>query len=163
MAPRDGKSSMVLPRRRYGEGSVTTVGAPATETGGAERAMARSLTLEMDVFGLQALTELADRQGGSASRLARMAAQYYLAEAGDGRPAWRVPSFAHEVEPARPHGGVQVELDDGTWDALVQEADRQGVDIGVLAAHAVLYFMADVDSGRVAQRMGDSVTERPPR
>jgi hypothetical protein len=125
--------------------------------------MSRSLTLEMDTFGLEAFTELAESQGSSASRLVRMAAHYYLADADDGRPEWRVPSFAHGVEPERRHAGVPVELDDATWNALVEEARRQGVDIGVLAAHAVLYFMADVDSGRVAQRMGDSVTERPGR
>jgi hypothetical protein len=122
--------------------------------------MSRSLTLEMDAFGLETFTELANRQGTSASGLVRIAAHYYLADSDDGRPAWRVPSFAHKVEPERRQDGVRIELDDATWDALVQEARRQGVDIGVLAAHAVLYFMADVDSGRVAQRMGDSVTER---
>jgi hypothetical protein len=142
---------------------VTEVGAAQTETGGAKRAMSRSLTLEMDAFGLEAFAELAERQGGSASRVARMAAQYYLADSDDGRPTWPVPSFAHEVEPERRDAGVRIELDDATWNALVKEAGRQGVDIGVLAAHAVLYFMADVDSGRVAQRVGDSVTEPRPR
>jgi hypothetical protein len=122
--------------------------------------MSRSLTLEMDEFGLEAFTELAERQGGSASRVARMAAQYYLGDSDDERPAWRVPSFAHEVEPERRRAGVRVELDDATWDALVQEARRQGVDVGVLAVHAVLYFIADVDSGRVARRMGESVPAR---
>jgi hypothetical protein len=139
---------------------LAEAGAPAAETGGANRAMARSLTLEMDEFGLQAFSELAERQGGSADSLARMAAHYYLADSGDERPAWRVPSFAHDAEAERRRAGVRVELDDETWEALLQEARRQGVDIGVLAAHAVLYFIADVDSGRVAQRMGDSVSKR---
>jgi hypothetical protein len=122
--------------------------------------MSRNLTLKMDEFGLEALTELAERQGGSASRVARLAAHYYLADSDDERPAWRVPSFADKVEPQRRRAGVRVELDDATWEALVQEARRQGVDICVLATHAVLYFMVDVDSGRVAQRMGESVTKR---
>ena len=139
---------------------MTQVGAPATETGGAEHAMARSLTLEMDEFGLDALADLAERQGGSASRVVTMAAQYYLGDSDRERPAWRVPSFAHKAEPERHCKAVEVELDDATWDALVQEARRQKVDICVLTAHAVLYFIADVDSGRVAQRMGDSVAER---
>jgi DNA-binding transcriptional LysR family regulator len=140
---------------------LMSAGSPETEAGGAKRAMSRSVTLEMDAFGVEAFTELAERQGGSASGLLRMAAHYYLADSDDGRPAWQVPSFAHEAAPEPRRAGVQVEVDDETWDALVEEARRQGVDVGVLAAHAVLYFMADVDSGRVAQRMGDSVTERP--
>ena len=125
--------------------------------------MSRSLTLEMDAFGLEALTELAERHGGSASNVARMAAHYYLADSHDDRPAWRVPSFGQDGEAERRQTGVPVELDDATWDALVQEARSQGVEISALAAHAVLYFMADVDSGRVAQRMEDAVAERRPR
>jgi hypothetical protein len=129
----------------------------------AKRAMPRSLTLKMDEFGLQTFAELAERQGASASRVATVAAHYYLADSDDGRPDWRVPSFFSRVEPQRRGAGLRVELADPTWNALVQEARRQGVDICVLAAHAVLYFIADVDSGRVAQRMGDYVTERRPR
>jgi hypothetical protein len=151
---------MVPPRPRYGERILTEVGAPDTETGGAEPAISRTVTLEMDDFGLETLTELAERQGASPSRLVTVAAQYYLADSEQARPEWRVPSFAHERRPKPLHADLQVELDDATWGALVEEARRQGVDIGVLAAHAVLYFVADVDSGRVAQRMGDSVAER---
>lgn len=125
--------------------------------------MSRTLTLEMDAFGLEAFTELAERHGGSASRVARMAAHYYLADSDDGPPAWRVPSFGPGSEPERRRTSIPVELDDSTWEALLQEARSQGVDISALAAHAVLYFMADVDSGRVAKRMDDSVAERRPR
>src|SRR5829696_9712795 len=153
----DWKSSTVIPRPRCGEQALTRVGAPENETGGAKRGMSRSLTLEMDAFGF---TDLAERQGGSASRVATMAARYYLADSDDRRPAWRVPSLADAVEPERRHAGVRVELDDATWSALVKEARRQRVDIPVLATHAVLYFMADVGSGRVAQRIGEFVTGR---
>lgn len=133
---------------------------PENETGGANRAMSRSLMLEMDEFGVKALTELADRQGGSASRALGIAARYYLADSEDGLPAWRVPGFADDGEPERRHVGVRVDVDDETWSALDREARRQRVAIGALAAHAVLYFMADMDSGRLAKRMGDSVSER---
>ena len=124
--------------------------------------MSRTLTLEMDAFGVKAFGELADREGGSPSRALRMAARYYLADSEDGRSAWRVPNFAHEIEPECRQAGVQVEVDDATWDALDREARRQRVAIGALAAHAVLYFLADSDSGRVAKRIGESVSERRP-
>ena len=123
--------------------------------------MSRSLTLAMDAFGSEALADFAQRQGGSASRVATVAARYYLADPDDDHPGWPVPSSARTAEQERQHGGVPVvEVDESTWSALLLEARRQGVDIGVLAAHAVLYFMADVDSGRVAERIADAVAER---
>jgi hypothetical protein len=139
---------------------LTKVGARETKTGGAKRAMSRSLTLAMDAFGSEAFAEFAERQGGSVSRVATIAARYYLADSDDRQSGWPVPRSARMVERERPHAGVPVEVDDATWDALLREAHRQGVDICALAAHAVLYFMADVDSGRVAQRMADAVAER---
>ena len=125
--------------------------------------MSRELTLEMDAFGVQAFTDLADREGGSTSRALRMAARYYLGDSENERPAWRVPNWAHEDESKRRYPGIRVELDEPTWSALVREARRQRVAIGALASHAVLYFIADLDSGRVAQRIGDSVSERFPQ
>jgi hypothetical protein len=139
---------------------LTQVGVRETKTGGAKHAMSRSLTLAMDPFGSEAFAEFAERQGASVSRVATLAARYYLADSEDRQPAWRIPSSARRVERERPHAGVRVEVDDATWNALLHEARRQGVDICVLAAHAVLYFMADVDSGRVAQRMADVVADR---
>jgi hypothetical protein len=114
----------------------------------------------MDAFGSEAFADFAERQGGSVSRVATVAARYYLADPDDNQPGWPVPSAARMAEQEHPHAGVRVEVEESTWNALLREARRQGVDIRVLAAHAVLYFMADVDSGRVAQRMADAVSER---
>ena len=122
----------------------------------------RSLTLELDEFGVEAFADFARRQGGSLSRVATLAARYYLADADRGEPAWRVPSAARIKTERRKQPAVQVEVDGATWDALLEEARRQGVDIGVLSAHAILYFMSDVHSGRVAQRVADAVAELRP-
>ena len=54
-------------------------------------------------------------------------------------------------------GRFQVELDDATWGALSEEADRQGVSTELLAMHALLYFLADIDSGRVAELLEDAL------
>jgi hypothetical protein len=118
--------------------------------------MSRELTLEMDGFGVQAFTELAEREGGSTSRALRMAVHYYLGDSENERPVWRVPDSPDGGTESRP-AGVRVEVDEATWSALVREARRQRVEPGTLASHAVLYFIADRDSGRVAQRIGDSL------
>jgi len=119
--------------------------------------MSRNLTLKMDHFGAKAFGELARRHGGSASRLLRVAAHYYLADSDDERLGWLVPSLAQEEGADRRGVAVQVQLDDATWTALAREARRQRVAVGTLATHAVLYFIADVDSGRLAQRMRESL------
>ena len=47
-----------------------------------------------------------------------------------------------------------------TWGALSEEADRQGVATDVLAIHALLYYLADIDSGRVAALLEDALENR---
>ncbi len=44
-------------------------------------------------------------------------------------------------------------LDRFTWEALEQEAARQEVSVAELASFAVLYYLADGDSGRIARRL----------
>ena len=60
-----------------------------------------------------------------------------------------MPSFASTPDDLP---GVSIRLDEPTRRAIAEEADRQGVRAGALAAHAVLYFVADLDSGRLAGR-----------
>ena len=119
--------------------------------------MSRELTLEMDAFGVQAFTEMAEREGGSTSHALRLAAHYYLGDSESERPVWRVPDCSDGAKSERRPAAVRVEVDEATWSALVREARRQRVETGALATHAVLYFIADLDSGRVAQRIGDSL------
>ena len=61
--------------------------------------------------------------------------------------------------------GFDVDLDDDTFAALRHEAAGQGVDPSRLAEHALLYYLADLDGGRLAERIGGAVDERkkPPR
>lgn len=44
-------------------------------------------------------------------------------------------------------------VDGFIWECLVEEADRIGVSIEELAAFAIAYYMADIDSGRVARKV----------
>jgi hypothetical protein len=48
---------------------------------------------------------------------------------------------------------VDVAFDDETWDLLEAEAQEQGVTPEVLAVHALLYLLADLDSGRIGDRL----------
>jgi hypothetical protein len=102
------------------------------------------VTLRLDHFGKKALA-VRRRRGASSDAVVSEAARYYLADRGSGRLARRVPRFLGAGEPDEP---AEVELDDDTIVGLEREARRQGVDPSRLAEHALLYFLADLDSGR---------------
>jgi hypothetical protein len=118
--------------------------------------VSRSLPLALDEFGASALREHAECFSASPERLARRAARYYLDDRDSGRLALRVPRF----EGAREKSALQltVELDQGSWRELEAEATRQEVSVEALLEHAVLYFLADLDSGRAERRILEDET-----
>jgi GNAT superfamily N-acetyltransferase len=120
--------------------------------------MSKSMTLRLDEFGRQALADFAEERHDSASVVVRTASLYYLADRESGRSAWRVPSFLEAGPPGADR--LEVDLDDETWLALAEEARGQGVEPSRLAEHALLYFFADVDGGRLTERLGGAMEER---
>ncbi len=110
----------------------------------------RSLTLHVDEFGQEALERGAEIRHGSTAAVVRTAVLYYLADRDSERAAWRYPRFSRHRAPGP---GQKVEIDDDTWAAVEHEAKRQQIEPSQLAEHAFLYFLADLDSGRVAGRL----------
>ena len=51
---------------------------------------------------------------------------------------------------ARP---LTVHLEPFAWEALEREAAKLGVHVAELAKHAIVYYLADGDSGRIARRL----------
>jgi hypothetical protein len=113
----------------------------------------RRLTLHLEEFSQEALQGYAKEHRDSPGSVVRLAALYWLADRESGRSAWRFPRFQRGAGGVA--GGVRVGVDDDIWHALEDEAARQGVDAELLAEHAVLYFLADLDSGRLASRLGE--------
>jgi hypothetical protein len=117
-----------------------------------------SVRLELDHFGKEAL-EAQVRSGGSRDAVTRTAVRYYLADRESGRVAWRPPRFIHSAD--RPVGAVtDVKLDEATMEALEEEARHQCLAAHRLAEHALLYFLADLDSGRAAARLGHAFKQQ---
>lgn len=110
----------------------------------------KNVTLHFDRFGLDALERLASRREDSPGAVVRTAAVYYLADRESARPGWRAPRFIREPQSL---STGEFDVDDETWLALECEAERQGIATGQLAEHAFLYFLADLDSGRLADRI----------
>jgi hypothetical protein len=112
--------------------------------------MTRSVTLHLDEFGQQSLDRLTRHRQGTPASAFQTAALYYLADRDSGRPAWRAPRFQSRASGSQ---GLGIEFDDETWAALAEEAACQRVGTAELAVHALLYFLADFDSGRIASLM----------
>lgn len=58
---------------------------------------------------------------------------------------------SQESASARRH--LSVELDELAWGALLEEAQAMGLSVEELGSFAVLYYLADRDSGRIARRI----------
>ncbi len=76
----------------------------------------------------------------------------YLHDKGIGRPGWRFPEFAREQH-HQEMMEVALSLDEELWSAFQSEAAAQGVSSEQLAEHAALYFVAELDSGRLTKRI----------
>ena len=65
-----------------------------------------------------------------------------------------MPRLAREAS-----GGetLEVQLEGGLDDQLEREARRQEVEPDLLALHALMYFLADYETGRVAARLGATI------
>jgi hypothetical protein len=51
---------------------------------------------------------------------------------------------------------IALSMDAFAWETVEQESARLGVSVEELVAFSVLYYLADVDSGRVARRIARS-------
>jgi hypothetical protein len=116
-----------------------------------------SVRLELDDFGKQAL-EAQVRSGSSRDAFIRTAARYYLADRGSGRVSWQPPRYLRRGARSAPAVTV-VELDEETMEALEEEARRHSLPAARLAEHALLYYLADLDSGRAAARVRDALED----
>jgi hypothetical protein len=70
------------------------------------------------------------------------------------------PSVSGSPSGDRPAADAQrsltVHLGSFAWETIEQESERLGVSVDELVAFSVLYYLADVDSGRIARRISKS-------
>jgi hypothetical protein len=116
--------------------------------------MMKSVNVRLDRFGQEALEEHLRATGESESDALEVAVRYYLGDAGSERVAWKVPRKTTRPDPA---DELELELDDDLHAELRRESRRQHVSPDLLALHALMYYLADLDSGRAAARLGDAI------
>lgn len=121
----------------------------------------RSVSLQLGPLARRALAG----EGGEAEaeesvplRVER-AIRCYLNDKGSAGPGWAYPGFLHEDENGGKGEKMWVSIDDALWSSLEREAVSQGVSAQQMVEHAALYFAAEVNAGRITQRILDELDE----
>lgn len=65
-------------------------------------------------------------------------------------------SRASDCQEARAERSLTLKLEGCTWETLCEEAAREGLTVEELITFSVLYYLADLDSGRIARRVSMS-------
>jgi hypothetical protein len=113
-----------------------------------------AVTVAIGDFGIGALGGGLIRDPSKLSCSLLVALRYYLADEGSGRVGWRYPLVGRD-QPSKRSVEVRFEVDEMTWRNFSAEAERQGVSPDRLLQHAVLYFAASRDGGRIADRIAN--------
>jgi hypothetical protein len=114
----------------------------------------RAVTVSLGRLACQAIGGEEERGRGQASSAATQAIRCYLNDRGSAVAGWSYPGFLGE----RPSGDdveLRLSIDEVLWRSLEEEAERQHVSAPEMLEHAVLYFAADLDAGRAAERILD--------
>jgi hypothetical protein len=84
------------------------------------------------------------------------AVRCYLSDKGSGRPAWPYPAFLRGSE-TQEEVLLEMSIDGDLWRSFESEAEAQGVLVQQLSEHAAFYLAAEIDAGRITQRILDNL------
>ena len=59
----------------------------------------------------------------------------------------------HQLGHRQPEASVTLRLDEFAYRTIEEESVKMGVSVEELTTFAVLYYLADLDSGRIARRI----------
>jgi hypothetical protein len=110
------------------------------------------VSVRLGEFSLKVLGE----GDGMAADL-EQAIRVYLSDSGSNNPGWPYSATTGVVRMREVK--VELQLDESVWGALEEEAAAQEVSVSQLASHAVLYYAAELDAGRITQRILDSTED----
>lgn len=116
--------------------------------------MKRLVTVRLSEFACDAIANEGD-DDHTPTRVTG-AIRCYLNDKESSGPGWTYPSFLRDTEPGK-EVELRLSVEDELWHALDQEAQRQGVSVQKMVAHAVLYVAAEVNAGRVTRRILDQL------
>jgi hypothetical protein len=103
-------------------------------------------------FAAEALAHQLGNGSGLAPGDVERVIRFYLREKPVGASGWPYPRFLRDRASSEE---VELELgvEDSLWNGLEAEAHEQGVAVERLLEHALLYYAAEIDAGRIAGRI----------
>ncbi len=116
----------------------------------------RHVRVGFSELAFKGLASDADADAADLSSRMENALLCYLGDGDSGRPAWSYPGFLRGSE-TREDVEVELEVAADLWRKFELEAVRQEVSLEQLAEHAIFYFAAELDAGRVTQRILDDL------
>lgn len=84
--------------------------------------------------------------------------RFYLREKGGEGAGWAYPDLLRQGRPEE-EVEVELEIDESLWGQMEGEAERQHVTVTQLLEHAALYYAAELDAGRLTERILDELDE----
>jgi hypothetical protein len=84
--------------------------------------------------------------------------RFYLSERGGEAAGWAYPDLLRQGRPEE-EVEVELEIDESLWGQMEREAERQGVTVTQLLEHAALYYAAELDAGRLTERILDELDQ----
>lgn len=116
----------------------------------------RSVAVRMSQLAFEALTEEGRTGSPRAPVRASSAIRVYLGDKSADEAAWPYPGFLRGSE-TREDVELELDVDPDLWIQFEAEAEKQGVSIQQLLEHAAFYFAAELEAGRITQRILDDL------
>jgi hypothetical protein len=116
----------------------------------------QSVAVKLSQLAFEALAAEEPRGSPRAPVRTESAIRTYLNDKGTDRPAWPYPGFLRGSE-TQEDIGIELLIDTDLWLQFEAEAERQGITTQQLLEHAAFYFAAELDAGRVTQRILDDL------
>jgi hypothetical protein len=121
----------------------------------------RVVAVRLSQLAFEAMT--AEEPSGSprAPVRAESAIRIYLSDKGSDTPAWPYPGFLRGSE-TQEDVGFELQVDPDLWLRFEAEAEKQSVSAPQLLEHAAFYFAAELNAGRITQRILDDLESTEP-
>ncbi len=116
----------------------------------------RLVSVRLSQLAFEALAAEEPKGSPRAPVRTESAVRIYLKDKDADRAAWPYPGFLRGSE-SQEDVNLELQVDTDLWLQFESEAGRQGVSTQQLLEHAAFYFAAELNAGRITQRILDDL------